>query len=222
MSKPTNKIPFGYSNAVTSAYDVTDMVKKPVSVGNIRVSLRSRRLLKPSNTPQQIETFKCISCFTPHNVFERNIRGRILRGYMVVVNGRTTIKDFHEGGGKPSPCYHNGRLCEACFPKYQLRSDAPDDYKSIQFIKDFKGPVTKRDPITLGKVEHEDALQEIALEAAQKDARPKRKGLAMDVGKVSVAPEPIHVNAFRKFMQSRRGGIKNYDMEVNFTNQKKG
>lgn len=204
MAKPTNKIPFGYSNAVTSAYDVTDTVKKPVSVGNIRISLRSRRLLKPNTPPQEIETFKCISCFTPHNVFERNIRGRILRGYLVVKNGRTIIKDFHEGGGRPSPCYHNGRLCEACFPKYQLRSDAPNDYKSIQFLKDFKDPVTKREPITPRRVKDEDKDQERALDQAEKDARPKYKGkLPMDVGKSPVVPEPIHANAFRKFMQKR-------------------
>ena len=225
----------------------------PKDRASVRISVRSRRILKPVQPTPKIETFKCISCFAPHNVFERNIRGRILRGYMVVKNGRTIIQDFPEISGRPSPCYHDGRLCETCFPKYSLQADNPTDYKSIQLIKDFKGPVTKRDPITIGKVETEDKREEDALVAAIKLARPKIKGLVRDVGKVNTrhkletncsvcsehdgshvprcttcnaptesAPERIHPNAFRKFMQSRKGGMKNYDMEVNFSNQKKG
>ena len=239
---------------VSTLHDNRQDSKKKFNTGTIRVLLRSRRLLQPTKALPTIDKFKCISCFAPHNVFERNIRGRILRGYLVVVNGRTTIKDFPIGTGKPAPCYHNGRLCEACFPKYTVRFDAPDDYKSIQLIKDFVGPVTKRDLVTTGTVEVEDKLQEIAVAADLKDARPKRgKRIVIEVGKnlfqhhlettctvcsnhdgshkercskcnapTESVPATIHPNAFRKFMQSRKGGAKNYDMEVNFSNQKKG
>ncbi len=200
-----------------------------VKVGSIRIKLRSGGSVVAKPQQEEIEKFDCISCFTKHNVFERNIRGRILRGYLVVKKGITSIQ--REPGVPVKPCYHNGRLCEACFSKYTSSFTAPTDYKTIQYLKDVQPP-TKREPVTLGQVEQEDALQEIALEAAQKDARPKNGKFAIEVGKVGNIhkDETVHVNAFRKFMQSRGGGVKDYqsnmikkfDSDINFHNQKKG
>lgn len=63
-------------------------------------------------------------------------------------------------------------------------------------------------------VEHEDALQEVALEAALKDARPKHGKRAIEVGKVELTKGKIDTKAYDYFIS--RGGkskIKVYDQE---------
>lgn len=186
--------------------------KRPTQV---RMKLRSRASVVPTTPVEKIEKFSCISCFTEHNVFERNIRGRILRGYIVYKNGKTLILDAHSGGGKVSPCYHNGRLCEKCFPKYSTQSSTPTDYKSIQLLKDVQKPL-KRDSVTIRQVDREDEDQDREVEQLRKDARPKVGKLAIEVGKVAVRndSEPIDNKAFHKFMRARGGGKKDYEQAL--------
>lgn len=205
--------------------------------GAVRMKLSTRRIIRTVDEVQPIERFKCIRCFKEHNVFERNIKGRILRGYLVTKNGRTSIQDYP--GVPVLPTYHTGRLGEECFHSFAVSAHPPTDYKTIQLLKDVSKEYHKTPTVTLGMVEAEDALQEVALEAAIKDARPKHKGLAIDVGKVGIADNPqkdLDVNAFRRFMMNRKGGVKDYhdrpatklddyqgqfDSEVNFANQKR-
>lgn len=195
----------------------------------VRIGLRTRTAVPTQLPVDQIEKFNCIHCHAPHNVFETNIRGRILRGYVVTVRGRTKIQD---GPGTPvKPCYFNGRLCGACYAHYAVQSNAPTDYKSIQLLKDFSRTPHQADVITPGMIATEDALQEIALQSLEDDKAPKHGRLTIRVEKAVSRhlDEPIDANCFRRFMQSRGGGVKDYhanpvrrfDAEVNYQNQKR-
>jgi hypothetical protein len=94
----------------------------------------------------------------------------------------------------------------------------------IQFLKDITPP-TKRAPITQARVEWEDeqAEKEKASQSEQHLQQGRIK-IPVDPNQVlsNQAPEPVHVNAFRRFMMGRKGGMKFYDKEVNYANQKKG
>jgi ribosomal protein L40E len=221
-----------------------NILRKPVNTGTVRMKLSSRAMVTPKVVAAApIEKFNCISCFAQHNVFERNIRGRILRGYMVTKDGKMSIQ--HLPGVPVKPTYHNGRLCEACFPKYTAQAVTPTDYQSIQLLKDFAKNVTHDPGVTIASVQDEDLDQERALEQAQKDARPKHGRLTIDVGVVASKSLRRHVcmkcsdhngsdtlkcsscgervttedlkpdpKAFHKFMRSRGGGVKNYESNM--------
>jgi hypothetical protein len=208
-------------------------VEDDYTVHHHKAYIRPKTVEAPISNP--LPTWDCIGpCKQTFIKLVGSIRGRILKGYRIKMGKKMVLSDYpNPETVRQSPEYRNGRLCNECAKAFTVTNKAPL-LGEVQYLKD-NIDIRPHLSVTQQTVINEDDDNNRLIAQLEQDKNGYIQSgnikIPLGTGQHVQSPpddEPLHVNAFRRFMLNRQGGLKDYhkhgvnrfDREINHSNIK--